>query len=174
MSKEKKRFKEAGGVIPGDMGPVQILELGIYNEISARDFYLSVAQQIRDASGREKFEFLANDEKRHKKILEDWYKKESGGRDFPFDSKKVETIKAEVKDHTSAFEAIDLAQEAERQAYLFYQEAAKRTNDEKGKEMFQRLAEEEEGHYQKLSAERNAIAGGFYWFGLDQAAPLED
>jgi rubrerythrin len=171
---KKKSFKEARGVIPEDMGPLQILEVGIYNEVFARDFYLSVAEKIKDASGREKFEFLADDEKRHREILEDWYKKESGGKDFPFDPRKVKSIKVEVKDHTSAFEAIDIALEAERQAYLFYKEAAKRTKNEKGKEMFEKLAEEEDGHYQKLSAERNAIAGGFYWFGLDQAAPLED
>jgi rubrerythrin len=170
----EKDYKEAGGVIPDDMGPLEILEIGIYNEISARDFYLSVAGIIKDVSGREKFQLLADDEKRHREILEDWYKKESKGMVFPFDPKKVKKIKVEVKDHTSAFAAIDIALEAERQAYLFYLEAAKRAKDEKGKEIFEKLSEEEDGHYQKLSAERNAIAGGFYWFGLDQSAPLED
>ena len=173
MSK-KKNFKEAKGVIPEDMTPLQILEIGIYNEVSARDFYLSVAGKIKDISGKQKFENLADDEKRHREILEDWYKKESGGEDFPFDSHKVKKIKLEVKDHTSAFQAIDLALEAERQAYLFYQEAAKRAKTEKGGEMFEKLAEEEDGHFQKLSAERTALSGGFYWFGLDQSAPLED
>jgi len=171
---KKKTFKEARGGIPGDMSPLQILEMGIYNEASARDFYLSVGETIKNISGKEKFENLANDEKRHREILEDWYKKESGGKDFPFDPEKVKKIKVEVKDHTSAFEAIDLALEAERQAYLFYTEAGKRTKDEKGREIFAKLAEEEDGHYQKLSAERNIIAGGFYWFSLDEAAPLED
>lgn len=170
----EKDYKEAGGVIPEDMGPLEILDIGIYNEVSARDFYLSVAGIIKDVSGRKKFQNLADDEKRHREILEDWYKKESKGKNFPFDPKKVKKIKVEVKDHTSAFAALDIALEAERQAYLFYTEAGKRTKDEKGKEMFKKLADEEDGHYQKLSAERNAIAGGFYWFGLDQAAPLED
>lgn len=160
--------------MPGDMSPLQILEMGIYNEASARDFYLSVGETIKNISGKEKFELLANDEKRHREILEGWYKKESGGKDFPFDPEKVKKIKVEVKDHTSAFAAIDLALEAERQAYLFYKEAGKRTKDEKGREIFEKLAEEEDGHYQKLSAERNIIAGGFYWFSLDEAAPLED
>ncbi len=171
---KKKKFEEAAGGISEDMGPLEILEMGIYNEVSAHDFYLSVAEKIDNVSGKEKFRFLANDEKRHREMLEGWYRKESGGKDFPFDPSKVKRIEVEVKDHTSAFAAIDLALEAERQAYLFYQEAGKRTNDEKGKELFQKLAEEEDGHYQKLSAERNALTGGFYWFSLDQAAPLED
>ncbi len=170
----EKDYKEAGGVIPEDMEPLEILKIGIYNEVSARDFYLSVAGIIKDISGRKKFQNLADDEKKHRETLEDWYKKESEGKVFPFDPKKVKKIKVEVKDHTSAFAALDIALEAERQAYLFYTEAGKRTKDEKGKEMFKKLADEEDGHYQKLSAERNAIAGGFYWFGLDQAAPLED
>ena len=170
----KKDYKEAGGMIPEDMGPLEILKIGIYNEVSARDFYLMMSGIIKDVSGRKKFLNLADDEKRHRETLEDWYKKESGGKVFPFDPKKVKKIRVEVKDHTSAFEAIDIALEAERQAYLFYKEAAKRSKDEKGREMFKKLADEEDGHYQKLSAERNAIAGGFYWFGLDQSAPLED
>jgi len=171
---KKNQFKEAKGVIPEDMGPLEILEMGIYNEVSARDFYLSMGKKMKDTSGKKKFELLADDEKRHREILEDWYRKESGGKDFTFNGEKVKRITIEVKDHTSAFEAIDLALEAERQAYLFYSEAAKRAKEEKAKEMFMKLAEEEDGHYQKLSAERNALAGGFYWFGLDQAAPLEE
>jgi rubrerythrin len=170
----KKDYKEAGGVIPEDMEPLEILEMGIYNEASARDFYLSIAGIIKDVSGKEKFQLLADDEKRHRETLEDWYKKASKGKAFPFDPKKVKIIKVEIKDHTSAFEALDIALEAERQAYLFYLDASKRSKDIKGKEMFEKLADEEDGHYQKLSAERNAIAGGFYWFGLDQSAPLED
>ena len=173
MSK-KRNYKEAGGALPADIGPLQILEIGIYNETSARDFYVSMGQSIKNISGKEKFQLLADDEKRHREILEDWYKKESGGRDFRFDPSKVKKIKVEVKDHTSAFAAIDLALEAERQAYLFYQEAGKRTKSEKGRQMFEKLAEEEDGHYQKLSAERTALSGGFYWFSLDQSAPLED
>ena len=170
----KKNYKEAGGMIPEDMGPLEILEMGIYNEVSARDFYLSMSKKMKDASGKKKFELLADDEKRHREILEDWYRKESGGKGFALNDKKVKRITIEVKDQTSAFEAIDLVLEAERQAYLFYSEAAKRAKDEKARETFLKLAEEEDGHYQKLSAERNALAGGFYWFGLDQAAPLED
>jgi rubrerythrin len=40
--------------------------------------------------------------------------------------------------------------------------------------MFESLAEQEKGHYDLLTAEKNALTGGFYWFDMDSSAFLED
>jgi len=169
---EDKTYKEAGGAFPEDAGPLEILGMGIYNEVSAYDFYISVSKKIKNKSGKEKFEILASDEKRHREILEGLYKKESG-KDFDFDPLRVKKIKFEIKDQTGAFEVIDIAMEAERQAYLFYTAAAKKTRNPDAQRMFETLAQEEDGHYQRLSAERNALSGGFYWFDIEGSGFVE-
>lgn len=169
----KKIHTEASGKLSEELVPLEVLSLGIYNEISAYDFYIRVSQSIANPSGQEKFRFLASDEKRHREILEKWYEKESGQK-FRVDSSQVKKIDVKIKDTTSAFEAIDIAMEAERQAYLFYTDAAGKTKNEDAKKMLQALAKEEDGHYLKLSAERNALSGGFYWFDIEGSGFVED
>jgi len=169
---ENKSYKEAGGAFPKDIRSLEVLSMGIYNEESAYDFYISVSKKIKNQSGKEKFEALASDEKRHRQILENLYRKESG-KDFDFNPSKVKKIEFEIEDQTGAFEAIDIAMEAERQAYLFYTRASEKAENKEAKRMFQTLAEEEDGHYQKLSAERNALSGGFYWFDIEDSGFVE-
>lgn len=170
---EKRPYTEAGGAFPEGIGPLEVLSLGIYNEQKAYDFYILVSKKIKNQSSKEKFKFLASDEKRHRKILEDRYRKESG-KNFSFDPSKVKKINFEIKDQTGAFEVIDIAMEAERQAYLFYTSASEKAENPEAKKMFLTLAEEEDGHYQKLSAERNALSGGFYWFDIEGSGFVED
>ena len=40
--------------------------------------------------------------------------------------------------------------------------------------VFESLAEQEKGHYDLLTAEKNALTGGFYWFDMDQSGFVED
>ena len=171
--KGKKTYKEAAGKIPEDMGSLEALSLAIYNEQSAYDLYNKISLIIQDPSGKEKFKFLASDEKRHRKILEDWYTKETQGKKFLFDPSCVKKIELEIKDQTTATEALDIAIQAEKSAYEFYKSAAQKTKDQDGKKMFESLASEEDGHYQKLFAEREALTGNFYWFSLDIPGIME-
>ena len=46
-------------------------------------------------------------------------------------------------------------------------------DDEEFRVIFDRLAEEEHGHYELLQAEREALTGNYFWFGLDDASPME-
>lgn len=54
-----------------------------------------------------------------------------------------------------------IAIEAEAQAREFYAGQAERVSDPELKQLFERLADEEAGHYALLEAERNSIIGGF-------------
>jgi len=46
--------------------------------------------------------------------------------------------------------AVKIAVDAEREAFLFYREAAGKTDNPRGKDMFQQLADFEMGHYKKM------------------------
>jgi rubrerythrin len=174
MSDRKKRtYKEAEGEIAAGADALQALSVAIYNEQSAFDFYTKLSDLIKNESGKEKFKFLAADEKRHRKLLEGYYKKVSEGKDFLFDHTKVKTIQVEVRDNTSASEALDIGIKAEKEAFDFYTKSAKQSQDPDAQKMFLMLAEQEDRHFNLLMAEKQALIDQFYWFSLDTPGMME-
>jgi rubrerythrin len=171
--KEKKVYKEAEGEIKAEVSGLEALSLAIYNEQSAFDFYTKLSDIIKNPSGKEKFKFLASDEKRHRELLEKYYTQASGERKFPFDANKMKKIQVEVKDSTTAYEALDIGIKAEKEAYEFYTRSAESSKDLKAKKMFLMLAGEEDKHYNVLMAERQALIDQFYWFSLDTPGIME-
>lgn len=172
--KKKKTFKEVSKPLPEDAGALDALEIAIYNEQSAHDFYENLSQTIENPSGKDRFRFLSLDEKRHRELLEQRYLRESDGKSFEFDLRKVKKIELKIYDQASAKEALDIALEAEREAYNSYIRAASQAKDPEGKKMFESLASEEDKHYQILMSERQMVEGGFYWFSLDTSGFMED
>jgi len=173
MNKEKKKvYKEAEGKLKPEMSVLEALSLAIYNEQSAFDFYTDLSLVIKNESGKEKFKFLASDEKRHRRLLEDYYKKTTH-KAFPFDPNQVKKIQVEVRDNTSASEALDIGIKAEKEAYEFYNNSAKTTSDSDAKKMFLMLAEQEDRHFNILMAEKQALIDQFYWFSLDTPGIME-
>lgn len=170
---EKNVYKEAGGRVGPRATALEALATAIYNEQSAFDFYTNLADAIKNQSGRKKFEFLAADEKRHRELLETYYAKVTGGKEFPFDPAKVKTIEVEVRDNTTAAEALDIGIKAEKEAYEFYSKSAEETQDSEAKKMFLMLAEQEDGHYNLLTAEKQAVIGQFYWFDMGTSGMME-
>jgi rubrerythrin len=167
--KNEKGYHEAGGEVPSDTSALEALSLAIYNEQSAFDFYTRLSETIKNESGKKKFKFLAMDEHRHRTMLEEHYTKTTGRKEFIFDSRKVKEIKVDIKDGTSAAEALDIGIKAEKEAYEFYSKSATEAKDPEAKKMFLMLAEQEDRHYNLLTAERQAVIGQFYWF--DMGAP---
>ena len=170
---EEKVYKEAEGKIKPEMDALEALSVAIYNEQSAFDFYTKLSDTIKNKSGKEKFKFLASDEKRHRELLEGYYKKISGGKQFLFDPDKVKTIHVDIRDNTTASEALDIGIKAEKEAYEFYNKSAEETKDPDAKKMFLMLAKQEDRHYNILTAEKQALTGQFYWFSLDTPGMME-
>lgn len=170
---EKNVYKEAGGRVGPGATALDALATAIYNEQSAFDFYTSLSDAIKNKSGKEKFKFLASDEKRHRELLKAHYKKTTGGKEFPFDPTKLKAIQVEVRDNTTAAEALDIGIKAEKEAYEFYSKAAEEIEEPDAKKMFLMLAEQEDGHYNLLTAEKQALTGQFYWFDSDTPGMME-
>ena len=47
-------------------------------------------------------------------------------------------------------------------------------DDAKFRKLFDRLAEEEHGHFEILQAEKDAISGNYHWFSIGSSAEMED
>ena len=159
-----------------DKQTIEALEEAIYREIGAFRFYSAVAGEITNSGGKKKFREIADDEKRHREKLESWYNELSSE---PFELSDDRMEESEIKgirldQRTGAEKALDIAIEAELKANEFYSEQAEKVDHQDLKELYLTLAEDEEGHYNLLVAEKNAMAGGFYWFDMDSTAFMED
>lgn len=154
----------------------QAVELAIYREIGARNFYRRISEEIGNSEGKEKFSQLSRDEDNHRIKLESWYEKLTGEAFSPDDVRleQSEIRGFAVGEQTGALEALNIAIEAEAQAREFYEGQAEKAADPELERLFGQLAEEEAGHFALLEAERNSIIGGFYWFDMDNTAFLED
>jgi rubrerythrin len=155
---------------------MEVLAGAIYREIGARDFYRRIAGEIKNREGKDRFKRLSGDEEGHRKKLESWYEKLFGKR-LAVDPKMLK--ETEIKDvklnkQTSAMAALDLAIKAEAAAEEFYATQAGTVSSPELRDLFTKLSGEEHGHYELLTAERNSLAGGFYWFDMDSTQFLED
>ncbi len=171
--KKKEEYSEAAGKVTPETTALEALSIAVYNEQSAFDFYTRLSEAIKNESGKKKFKFLAMDEHRHRTLLEDYYKKTTGRKDFPFDARKVKTIQVEIKDGVTAAEALDIGIKAEREAYEFYSRSATEAKDPEAKRMFLMLAEQEDRHYNLLTAEKQSVIGQFYWFDMGTPGMME-
>lgn len=152
------------------------LEEAIYREIGAHNLYGAISSKIVNPHGKEKFRNIAEDEQRHREKLESWYR-ELFHQPFRASREKIkdsEIGNVQLNRKAGAEEALDIAMDAEMRANEFYSTQAEKVENEDLKELYLTLAEEEEGHYNLLLAEKNALAGGFYWFDMDSTAFMED
>ncbi len=157
----------------------KLLKTAIKGEVDGYTFYNLLAEESKNPDAKRRLENLRDDEKRHKTILVDLYKKHVGGDigELPehglgalatvFEKGKLKNIKTEM-------EYINLAIEAELATTKFYSESAEVVTDPEMKDILNNLSDEENGHYNILMAEKQALGGNYYWFAFDEGAPLED
>ncbi len=147
------------------MDPLTALRIAISREKGAREFYLGVSEKVVETSVKNRFTYLADVEKDHFDQLSDFYK-ELTGESPEIDMKYAEIKGATVSGDITAEKALDLAMEAEQNAYDFYHQAAAKAKSNNAKKMFDYLAGEELEHKRLLSIDRASLPGGhghFQW-----------
>ena len=139
------------------MDTLQALNSAIYNERLAMEHYSALAEVVGksgDPSVAQFFEDQSNREKGHFNSL--MKQKE---RLFPEGSDVAvgETVKwitrevtAESGAQAGLDDALKVVEEAEKTAQKFYLDAAKGTEDQEVKELFEKLAEEEDRHHRTM------------------------
>ncbi len=127
---------------------LSIIELAILQEIKARDFYRAIAPQLPDKGASLKLNIMADTEEEHRKILFNWYKHLTGHEPAIPESKKEDVQKriATPPRDATLQDVVKIIYEAEERAYLFYKEAAEKTEDPDSKNVFQKLAQMEKSH----------------------------
>lgn len=131
----------------------KILATAIGNEIEAYEFYASAAKKSNDSNLKAIFTELAEEEMKHKVLLESFLKNEALTMKFQSttDYKVSESVELPKLSPTMSFaEGIALAMKKEEEAMVMYQQFANASANPNQKNTFLQLAKMEQGHKTKL------------------------
>jgi rubrerythrin len=162
-----------------DLNLEDILGMAVKTEIQGRKFYISLAEKVKHPEVKKKIQSLADDEKRHERVMVDLYRKALNRepKDLP-DKGIPDIVKAisgmDISEKSQLLQVIDMAIEAELVSARFYKRGAEISEDSRTKRVFEQLEKEEDGHYNFLVAEKSALSGDLYWFSMGDSAMMEE
>lgn len=156
-----------------------ILGMAVKTEIQGRKFYLSLAEKVRHPKVKKKIQSLADDEKRHERVMVDLYRKTLNRKPGDLPDKGIpDIVKAisgmDINERSQLLQVVDLAIEAELVSVGFYRRGADLSQDWTMKRVFEQLEKEEDGHYNFLMAEKSALSGDLYWFSIGDSSMMEE
>ncbi len=141
-----------------------LLLIGIKSELEARKVYERTANNARNPFLKTKLTALAEEEERHREILEKLFHELYPGEDIvlpenPEYLPEFPEIKifAELNGVTDVRKIIEQAMKAELAAKKYYEDLADIVEDEKIKKLMLYMAKIEEGHYYILQSEYREI-----------------
>ncbi len=143
----------------------KILTVAIGNEIAAYDFYKGVCDKTKDANLKSIFREMAEEENKHRVLLEGFL---SGEKPLKFasvtDYKVAETVdKPKLSLSMKPADAISLAMKEEEEAMHLYQGLADSCTNSEERDMFLALATMERGHKVKLEELYTTMAFPEVW-----------
>jgi len=145
---------------------LEVLGVAIRAEVEAHRFYAQAMKRVQNPLLREKLSRLAAEEKRHRQILEERYKRSSGEEFPPIPRKGRGEGKGKMPKDLSPEEMLQVAIQKEREAAQFYQQQALRSADMSARFMLEYLADFERSHERSLQAELKALNRFPDWFSL--------
>jgi rubrerythrin len=142
-------------------------------EMDGIDFYTKLAEKCASEAGKELFTSFAGDEKRHLRVIKEIA--EGMGvstRDLPMPRDSIRTIfsdaAAKTDDYAEATQdekgAIQIAMGMETKSYELYKGAAQSAPDDSMRELFERLAVQENQHYEMLENTLEYLSSNEAWF----------
>ncbi len=136
-----------------------IIDEAIELEERSLSYYKEAAGRVSDPGGRKILELLAKEEERHISLLSEMKQGGYGPLEgLPLIAEVRGLVEGAVKEGRNAIftdasirEILQKAMEIEQSTRRFYKERRAATDDEKQKELFEVLAEQETGHYLMVS-----------------------
>jgi rubrerythrin len=145
---------------------LEVLGVAIRAEAQAHRFYTQALKGVQNPLLREKLSRLAAEEKRHRQVLEERYRKSSGEEFPPIPRKGGVEGKGKMPRDLSPEEVLKVAIQKEREAARFYQREAERSRDMSGRFMLEYLADFERNHERSLQAELKVLTRFPEWFSI--------
>ena len=161
-----------------------VLKSAVKMEEEGRDFYKKAEGCTKDRFGKMMYASLAEDEVRHKKLLEDLIRNsppKAKDLDVPLPKERLKSVFASVgKDvcekvpsTSSDLEAITFAMGKETESFKMYKDAANQAPDAAVKAMFERMAREENQHYEILEQTKYFLEQYQNWSIWQEGGPIE-
>ena len=142
-------------------------------EMDGAEYYAKLAEKCSVEAGQKMFHSFASDERRHQRIIEDVAKGIGVDVDsMPMPRDEIRTIFSKAAEDVDAGavvtaderQAVRVALQMETESYNLYVEAAKAAQDEVVTKLFERLAREENQHYEMLENTLEYVETNNAWF----------
>ncbi len=156
--------------------------LAITNEIDAKLRYERIASMVKNFVLKDKCEFLAREEEKHRIHLEELFKRvfDTDNLGEPAVAKKKPDALSEIESDATVPELLEVAMGAELESEKFYKKLAESSEDEPTRNFFNYLASVEQSHYYLVKAEYEiakedetyySTADTGYWPGMTHVGP---
>lgn len=157
------------------------IEISIKMEKDAISFYGEAAEKTSSPVGKKMFMTITEDEKRHLEMLSQIFK----GVDITIEDvspmKNIKTVFESMKDEmmqkieatTDELEAFKVAMQMEKEGKEFYEKAVSEVTSEKEKKLFERLAMEEQQHYDIFANTHSFLSDTGNWFMWEEHSIVE-
>lgn len=159
---------------------MKILKTAIEIEDNGILTFLTYARQTKDATGKNMFIRLAIDEHEHRRILEKQLNQLMEGKPWQsveIPKSEIEKVAPKIREKQQRtrgetglqeIDALNTALDLERNAVKYFKEQAAIVDEPAAKDLFLRLAEWEEAHFDIIQAELDSIQGTGFWFGIPE------
>ena len=160
---------------------MNVIEIAIKMEKDAISFYNEAAEKTGSPVGKKMFLTITKDEKRHLAMLSQIFK----GLDITIEDvnpmKNMKTVFESMKDEmmqkieatTDELEAFKIAMQMEKEGMEFYEKAVSEVTSEKEKILFERLALEEQQHYNIFANTYSFLDDTGNWFMWEEHSIVE-
>ncbi len=154
-----------------DLGILEAIDIAMEAETNARDFYNDSIEKVSNQRGRDLLKQLADFEQSHfDKLFELKESLTKSGEFIEYLGTSFERKKSTTEIHgkigpnkDDILKILRFAIESEEKAKAAYKGLSEKVNDPKGKEMFKKLAQEEEMHWRILNDEFYNIVNKNLW-----------
>jgi rubrerythrin len=163
----------------GKKAALTALKRALAIEEAGHKFYTESSAKIRNENGKRTLLGLAQDELTHIERIQKIYTALSAGETVPpiqtgklnraedvFDSFRRKLPRQKVEAGT--LKILDLAMEAERKSFYFYQKAESESRDSLLKEFYKRLAREENEHFEILQNTHLYLKDPEIWYAREE------
>lgn len=138
----------------------ELLEMAVRSEIDAKEVYTELGKKVDNFVLKDRLEFLANEEEKHKKFIESFFSKKFPDEEMQIPDESPKPIpKINIEDENMEMSEIFYqAMESEKASRDFYLGIAERYSDEPEiNKTIVYLAAMEMNHYHILKAERDSM-----------------
>jgi rubrerythrin len=151
------------------------MKTAIEMEVSGYKFFMDAAGKVQSEAGKKMFTRLANEEVEHQKTFQKIFDEVSGGREWKVAVKSVQPAKRvpyfdeareqfEAKDLSVELDFLNKALEIERKAMQFFEQAIVDAENPEAAEVFRRIRNEEQLHYDLIQTQIDNLSHNGYWF----------